>query len=198
MSSGFSISTCLPASAQRTAMSRCVFAGVNTATASTLPSSRIVSILSQSGKGNLSPKLRRRASLGAKAWTTSTASARSIRPSACGVTAMPRPTIAMRVFVMSVVPFRIQAAPRSEPLDRRRRHMGDEHHDGEPAGREGLHCLKPACDEAGETQAPGEFPGIPQNRLCSLRPGTKLPACERRKENARASQDHRGGQGRRA
>ena len=93
-SSGFSSRMCFPARASSLAISRCVLGGVRTATAAMLRSCTMRARLSAVGNGNRTENASRRAALGLMAQTTS---ARSLKvEQALGVTAMPRPTMAMR------------------------------------------------------------------------------------------------------
>src|SRR6185437_9413632 len=82
------------------------------ATASIAGSSKIVSMRSHWGNGNFSANLARRSALGLNAYATSTQSTRSMALLACGTTAMPRPTIAMRVFFIGKFRSRIADARR--------------------------------------------------------------------------------------
>ena len=95
-STGFSSSTCLPAAAAWSTRSVCVHGGVRIRTVSIDRSPMIRSSESTTGKPQAFAASSRRAADGANAAATSTRSARSLRLSACGLSAMPRPMMPMR------------------------------------------------------------------------------------------------------
>jgi len=72
ISKGFSSRMCLPAAANFSTSSRCVFGGVRIRTASTVLSLTMLSMLSHRENGNFCPNCVRRAAVGLYAYATST------------------------------------------------------------------------------------------------------------------------------